>query len=275
MRCAPVVLLLAAATLPAPVAEAASPADTRLVIVGGGPRPPQAMGRFVGWAGGAKARILVLAWGSAEPEESCGAILEDLSRHAPGEAVCGPRATLDERGTALPLDPGRKAEALARLEWSTGVFLGGGDQSRVMDVLADPELLAAVRRRFAAGVVFGGTSAGAAVMSARMITGGGDLTVIDGDAVEVRPGLGLLDGVIVDQHFVKRQRQNRLFGLVLKHPEERGVGIDEAAALLVCGGQHAEVVGSGPVVLVDARGPDRLEVTLLRPGQSTDLRRRP
>ena len=137
-----------------------------------------------------------------------------------------------------------------------------------MDVLADPELLAAVKARFAAGVVFGGTSAGAAVMSARMITGEGDFTVIDGDKVEVRPGLGLLEGAIVDQHFVKRQRENRLFGLVLKHPEERGVGIDEDTALLVTGGRYAEVVGKGPVMLVDAKGPDRLAITLLRAGQT-------
>jgi cyanophycinase len=108
-----------------------------------------------------------------------------------------------------------------------------------------------------------------------MITGDGDFTVIDGNKVVVRPGLGLLQGVIVDQHFVKEQRLNRLFGLVLKHPGERGVGIDEDTALLVTSGRYAEVVGKGPVMLVDARGPDRLEITLLRAGQKTDLRERP
>ena len=110
-------------------------------------------------------------------------------------------------------------------------------------------------------------------MSPRMITGDGDFSVIDGDRVAVREGLGLLPGVIVDQHFVKRQRENRLFGLVLKHPEERGVGVDEDTALLVTGGRHAEVVGSGPVLLVTAKGRGRLEVTVLRPGQSVDLLR--
>jgi cyanophycinase len=107
-----------------------------------------------------------------------------------------------------------------------------------------------------------------------MITGEGDFTVIDGNEVEVRPGLGLVEGVIVDQHFVKRQRQNRLFGLVLKHPGERGVGIDEDTALLVTAGRYAEVLGKGPVMLVDADGPDRLEIRLLRPGQKTDLQER-
>ena len=143
-----------------------------------------------------------------------------------------------------------------------------------MDVLADAELLAAVRTRHAEGVVFGGTSAGAAVMSLRMITGEGDFTVIDGDQVVVREGLGLVPGVIVDQHFVKRQRENRLFGLVLKHPEERGVGIEEDTALLVTNGRQAEVVGKGPVLLVDAKGRDQLRVTFLRSGQSVDLRKR-
>jgi cyanophycinase len=250
-------------------------AETRLVIIGGGDRPPEALARFVTWAGGREARVLVLSWASGEPKESCEAILEELSPHSPGEAACGPHATLDANGKAAPLDAGRTKTALDALARATGVFFTGGDQARIMDVLADPELLAAVRARFAAGAVFGGTSAGAAVMSLRMITGEGDFTVLDGDKVETRPGLGLVEGVIVDQHFVKRQRENRLFGLVLKHPAERGVGIDEDTALLVSGGHRAEVVGKGPVMLVDATGPDRLAITLLRTGQTTDLRDKP
>ncbi len=250
-------------------------ADTRLVIVGGGERPPEALARFVSWAGGKAARILVLTWASGEPRESCETLLGELAAHEPGEAVCSLDAVLDTQGKAAPLDAARKADALERLSRATGVFFTGGDQARIMDVLADADLLALTKARFAAGVVFGGTSAGAAVMSARMITGDGDFSLIDGDAVGVRPGLGLLEGAIVDQHFVKRQRLNRLFGLVLKHPGERGVGIDEDTALLVTGGRHCNVVGKGPVMLVDAKGPDRLEITLLRAGQSTDLQKRP
>jgi cyanophycinase len=267
------VLFLAVAATAAPAADTA--AETRLVIIGGGDRPPETLARFVAWAGGASARILVVPWGSGEPKESCEAILAELKPHAPGEASCGPFSTLDDKGKTAPLDDVRKTDTLGRLSKATGVFFTGGQQARIMDVLADADLLAAVKARFAAGVVFGGTSAGAAVMSARMITGEGDFTVIDGDQVEERPGLGLVQGVIVDQHFVRRQRENRLFGLVLKHPGERGVGIDEETALLVTGGRHAEVLGKGPVMLVDAKGPDRLEITLLRAGQKTDLRLRP
>jgi cyanophycinase len=270
--------VVAVAALVLAVGPAVAPADSgagqRLVIVGGGDRPPEAMARFVAWAGGASARILVLPWASAEPAESCDAIVAELKPHGPAEAVCGAHATLDAQGGAAPLDEEKKASTLALLSTSTGVFFTGGDQARIMDVLADRSLLEAVKARYAAGVVLGGTSAGAAVMSARMITGEGDFTVIDGDAVDERPGLGLLAGVIVDQHFVRRQRENRLFGLVLKHSEDRGVGIDEDTALLVSGGRRAEVVGRGPVVLVDAVGKDRLEIRILRTGERTDLRKR-
>jgi cyanophycinase len=264
---AALVVLLAATTAAAP--------PTRLVIVGGGRRPPEAMARFVEWAGGTSARLLVLSWASAEPKESCDAVLAEVRPHAPAEAACGPLATLDEKGKAAPLGAEGKADALRLLSRATGIFLTGGDQARIMDVLADADLREALLARFREGAVVGGTSAGAAVMSARMITGEGDFTVIDGGAVEVREGLGLLEGWIVDQHFVKRQRQNRLFGLVLEHPGERGVGVDEDTALLVSGGRHAEVVGRGPVVLVEARGPDTLQVRLVRPGRTTDLGERP
>ena len=108
-----------------------------------------------------------------------------------------------------------------------------------------------------------------------MITGEGDFTVIDAAQVETRPGLGLLEGTIVDQHFVKRQRQNRLFGLILAHPELLGVGIDEGAALLVRDGRLGEVVGSSPVMLVDGgREKGALVVRMARPGQTVDLRQR-
>ena len=155
------------------------------------------------------------------------------------------------------------------------MFFSGGDQNRVMDVLKDAELLQALRARYAAGVPFGGTSAGTAIMSSPMITGEGDFTVIDAAQVEVREGLGLVPGVIFDQHFVRRQRQNRLFGLVLAQPELLGLGIDEDTALLVTDDREAEVLGRGPVLVVDGRArPGALVVEPLPAGARYDLEQR-
>ena len=241
-------------------------AGERLILLGGGPRPPEAMARFVEWAGRGDARLLVVTWASAEPLESYLSLEKDLQQFRPASVEAAPFA---------PLRPGDRERMLAALQRATGVFFGGGDQGRIMDVLQDRELAEALRDRYRQGAVFAGTSAGTAVMSGIMITGGGDTTVLDGRRVEVRAGLGLLPGVILDQHFLKRQRQNRLFGLVLDHPRLLGVGVDEGAALAVTDNRHAEVVGPGAVMMVDAVvGSDDLIVSLIRPGETFDLKTR-
>jgi len=241
-------------------------AAERLVVMGGGERPKEALSRFVEWAGGGEgARILVVSWATEEPKESFDSFRDDLSPFKPASVEAAP---------PRPLTVSGKTVFLSQLRRATGVFFTGGDQARIMDVLRDSELIGALRERYKAGVVFGGTSAGAAIMSERMITGEGDFTVVDAAKVEVRPGLGLLPGVIVDQHFIKRQRENRLFGLVLAHPEERGVGIDQDTAILVEDGHKAEVVGASQVMLVDAGDKkDTLGLTFLRAGQTFEVQR--
>jgi len=241
-------------------------ARERLVLMGGGPRPAEAMARFVEWAGNGRSRILVITWATQEPQEALESVRRELSPYKPGTVRAAPLA---------PLGSSEKEELREQLAWATGVFFSGGDQSRIMNVLRDHTLLDAFRSRYRAGAVFAGTSAGTACMSSIMITGDGDFTVIDGDQVEVRAGLGLLPGVILDQHFIKRQRQNRLFGLVLKHPQLLGVGLDEGTALLVRDNRHAEVVGASRVLTVDAsQGAGELRLALLSPGETYDLKKK-
>jgi cyanophycinase len=110
----------------------------------------------------------------------------------------------------------------------------------------------AVTDAFKRGAVVGGTSAGTACQSPLMVTGDGDFTVIAANSVELWEGLGLFEGVIVDQHHVARRRQNRLISAVLEHPELLGVGIDEATAVWVRPDGTFEVLGDGWVVVYDA-----------------------
>src|SRR5512141_121191 len=100
-------LLLAAIHVAGGVASAA--AVTRLVLVGGGERPRAALARFVEWAGGPAARVLVVPWASGEAEESCNALVAELREHGPAEVVCAPPATLDAQGKAAPLEPEKAA----------------------------------------------------------------------------------------------------------------------------------------------------------------------
>ena len=118
-------------------------------------------------------------------------------------------------------------------------------------------------------------AAGTAIMSNDMITGEGDFTVIDAKKVETSLGLGLLPAsVIVDQHFIKRQRQNRLFGLILRDKSKFGVGIDEDTALLVVDNRYAEVLGANQVMTVDPRPDGSLTVRLFHSGDVVDLQKR-
>lgn len=242
-------------------------AQERLIIVGGGKRPQRAMGKFVEWAGKEHANILIIPWATAEPEASFEYLKKDLVAFSPQMIELAPVAPMTEE---------KKMKFLSQLKNSTGVFFTGGDQVKTMEVLKDESLAHALRAHYRKGVVFGGTSAGAAIMSTQMITGEGDFTVIDGRMVQTSVGLGLLPSdVIVDQHFIKRQRQNRLFGLILQSPQKFGIGIDEDTALLVIDNRYGEVVGTRQVMTVDSKGRNgALEIQLLQPGEWIDLRKR-
>jgi cyanophycinase len=154
-----------------------------------------------------------------------------------------------------------------------------------------------MHRRYHEGAAVGGTSAGAAIMSDSMITGNqtppGDTTGYYGDEfpviarrrVEVARGLGFLPGTIVDQHFIRRERHNRLISAVLERPSLIGVGIDESTALEVGRGGRWTVLGESEVVIYDARragvpvlggarlGAIDLRVHLLPPGSTYDPKR--
>ena len=257
-----------------------------LVIVGGGPRPPEIRERFVQLAGGAgKANIVVFAMASEEGKES-------------GEEEATALRAMGADAQSLYLT---RAEAdadsnVARVARATGIWFGGGDQSRLTGVLKGTRIEAMMHQRFAARAVIGGTSAGAAVMSAIMLTGderhrGGDRYPSDSsdaymtiarDNVVTAPGFGFITNAVVDQHFFRRKRHNRLISLVLEHPELIGVGIDESTALVVDSMGKWSVIGASAAIVYDARhaavtpasakvlGAAGLSVDILPAGSSYD-----
>lgn len=235
-------------------AQAPTPRGT-LYIVGGGPQPPALVQEFVDLAGGkGRARILVFAMASASGATSGEEKAADL--RALGATARNVWITREQAD----------ADSIVRLlDDATGVWFGGGDQGRLADVLRGTRTERAIKTRHAAGAVIGGTSAGAAVMSAVMITGderhpGGtrpDSTLAWGtiarDNVVTADGFALIDDVIIDQHFLRRRRHNRLISLVLEREPHLGVGIDESTALVVRPDGTWVVRGASVVVVYDAR----------------------
>jgi len=241
-------------------------AQERLVLIGGGERSAKIVSRFVEWAGNDKARILIITWASGVPQES----FESLKKDFAGFPIAS-----FEHAPPAPLDGDNREKFLKQLKNATGVFFSGGDQNRIMEVLKDESLYNALRERYKSGIVFGGTSAGAALMSTPMMTGENDLKVIDGAKVGTRQGLGLLPNTILDQHFIVRQRENRLFGLILQNRSMLGVGIDEDTALFVKDNRYAEIVGATYVMFIDGSGKKAtFMINLLKSGEQFDLVKR-
>ncbi len=225
-----------------------------LFIVGGGARPPELMRSALeaaGWQPGDT--VAFVPWASEEPEESVKYSTESFAA-----AGCS-----TVRGIAFP----PTEEDLELLGRTKLIWFGGGDQTRLLAAsrLAglDPVWRAALDR----GALLGGTSAGAAVMSATALTGdqrraaeysasyGNILT----DNAIYTDGFGLLDALgfraVVDQHFIARSRFDRALTALADRPGYEAWGIDEATAVWVhpgrCGGAPctvAEVVGDGQVV---------------------------
>lgn len=238
----------------------------RLMVVGGGSRPLEATKKFIEWSGGSKARILVITWASGEEVSSFEGTQKAFLAIAPSSV---------EHAVIKPLDAEKRAKFIDQLNRATGVYFGGGDQNRIMDVLKDEELLRIIRAKYAAGTPFGGTSAGAAVMSDPMMTGDADLKILDGSKVGVRPAIGFVPDVMFDQHFLLRQRHNRLFGFVMQNSKFLGIGINEGMAVMIENNRNLEVVGPTQVMFID--GKDRkgsMIVDFLTAGELYDLKKR-
>jgi len=70
--------------------------------------------------------------------------------------------------------------------------------------------------------------------------------------VHLAPGLGLAPGLIIDQHFRRRDRLGRLLTALSYHPGLLGVGVDEDTAAAIDAEGSVRVLGTGAITIVDA-----------------------
>jgi cyanophycinase len=227
-----------------------------IVAVGGGGTTPAIVARTIELAGGKNAIVAVLPQSSELPTAGDGSVKMWTEAGAKSVRV----VSFDNRETARTI-----------LREATLIWMPGGSQSRFMEKIDGTGLAEIIVERHRAGAVVGGTSAGAAVLSAEMITGDADLKSLKSGTTVLKKGLGLLPDVIVDQHFLQRQRGNRLISGVLDHPTLVGVGIDEATAVIFQGSMM-HVLGKSGVVVVDPRPATREALTAGQVVAATGLR---
>ncbi|CAN5232355.1 cyanophycinase [soil metagenome] len=251
----------------------------KLFLMGGGSRPPEMIARIITEAGLKEGGYgLILPMASAEPDS----------------AIFYGKAQFSDQNVNNIFGFNYRSGNINKVSLDSIVnarliYIAGGDQNRFMEFVSETPLKEAIHEAFNKGAVIAGTSAGAAVMGALMITGNElrypeyspTYNTIETSNLELKPGLGILQNVLIDQHFVKRSRHNRLLTAVLEFPELTGIGIDEATALLIQGGE-AEVIGESQVLVFnnpkksttivnDKLGGRDINLNIYLPGEKFEL----
>ncbi len=238
-----------------------------VIVIGGAEdkvRDRVILSRFVALAGGPGATIAVISTASSlglEAGERYRQVFTELgaTRVHPLHAMTRPQAN-DEA-------------AVAAVAGATGIFMTGGNQLRLASTIGGTRLADAILDRFRQGAVVAGTSAGASAMSSHMIAFGASGATPKQRMAQIAAGLGVLPGVIIDQHFQQRNRLGRLLSLIAQNPSLLGLGVDEDTAGIVGPDHVLEVVGRGSVTIIDgaASETDAWEVGGHRPIMITNV----
>ncbi|MGN6483688.1 MAG: cyanophycinase [Thermomicrobiales bacterium] len=213
-------------------------------------RQAEILQRFLQLGGGKRSQIVIIPAASSEPED-----MADEYEEAFGKLGA-------KRTEVLRLanrDDANATDHLKMIREATGVFVTGGDQSRLVELLIGTHLMDLLRVRNAEGVVVAGTSAGASLVAEHMLLGGSGIGGDSGDAsprkamIQMTSGLGLIQDVIIDQHFSERGRMGRLLSAFAGNPGLVGIGLDENTAILINEHNILETLGEGAVTIIDGR----------------------
>lgn len=200
------------------------------------------LSRFAEASGGARGHVVVISTASSLGDLAT-VRYRDLFSGFGVDRVTGLRP--EERSQA---DDVEVAGALAD---ATGIFLTGGNQLRLSSVVAGTRLADAIHRAHDRGAVVAGTSAGASAVAAHMMAFGRSGESPKNRMAQMAAGLGILTGVVVDQHFAERGRFGRLLAVVAHSPSLVGIGLDEDTCAIVHADRTMEVIGRGAVTVVD------------------------
>lgn len=254
----------------------------KLFIIGGGKKSPELLRKMARVAElDSSGYTIVLPMSSSVPDTSGYWIKQDLKKiNVSNVHVFNLQSKA--KMTKMKLDSVKNASL---------VYITGGNQNTFMKIAGNTPLVPAIREAYEKGAVIAGTSAGAALMSKKMITGNefkhpeytGDFKTIEANNIEIKNGLGLLKNAIIDQHFIQRMRMNRLLSACLENPDQTGIGIDESTAILV-EGNNATVYGEGQVIVIrntqmksrvknGLLGGNNLNLSVYLPGENFKIKR--
>jgi len=197
----------------------------KLFLIGGAAE--SCLKHFFELAGGAESRILLVPHASENWKKN-------------GEALAAELQNMGAARVAVALP----SEQFAIPRGTTGIYMLGGDQSQLVRLLGQRGRRA-LHRYYRRGGLIAGTSAGAAAQADLMVTEGmSDSKLVD-DSLRTGRGLGLVRGMMVDTHFMERNRYNRMMAAQFcRKGGLAAVGLDEDTGILI-DGDVATVYGAG------------------------------
>lgn len=246
-----------------------------LFIIGGGTRPPEMIRDMIRLTGVDTAgHIVVLPMASSEPDTVT--YYGELQFRKQG---------ITKIFTVISGKKGLSGYQDSLIRNASLIYITGGDQAKFMDSVRNTNAEDALWHAYEKGAMISGTSAGAAVQSKLMITGDqkkypvytGDFPTIEADNMILAEGLGFTENIIIDQHFIQRQRLNRLIAVILENPTKTGIGIDESTAIHVKG-NNIKVYGESQVIVLEGNntepkiqngllGNKNLKISIYLPGE--------
>ncbi len=166
-----------------------------------------------------------------------------------------------------------RPEYCERVKNADVLIFTGGDQLRLSSIFGGTEIHRILLDKYQnQEIVIAGTSAGAAASSKNMIYQGNSKDALLKGEVKITGGLGFIDGVIVDTHFVERGRIGRLLYAAASNPGILGIGLGEDTGLFISNGNTMEAIGSGMVILVDGRNMADTNLTNVEMGQPVSIK---
>jgi cyanophycinase len=199
---------------------------------------------FVAAAGGTNARIAVVSSAS-----SLGAEVVEVYKSV--FASLGAREVISLRPESRA--QARNLDLIELLGTASAIFMTGGNQLKLSSLITGTPFGDAIQDAYHRGATVGGTSAGASILAEHMIAFGTGGSTPKQRMSQLSAGLGLLRGVVIDQHFEQRNRYGRLLSLVAQSPSLLGIGVDEDTAAVISDGHRLEVIGRGAVTVVDGQ----------------------
>lgn len=162
-----------------------------------------------------------------------------------------------------------RPDYLDRMKKAAGIMFTGGDQNRIVEVFRDSQALKLLQKRYVQEEKFliSGTSAGAMALPKIMIRGADQQNPLVKGTAHIGQGLGLVDHMIIDTHFVNRRRIPRMIETIAAHPAHIGIGLGEDTGILITHSNCIETIGSGLVVVLDGRELKENNYQQAEPGQ--------